>query len=80
LIREVKNRCSKCGWAKKNPRTNTVILTVNHIDGDWKNNKKENLEVLCYNCHTLTETFGSLNKGSRSGRRPGGNDRDIRRI
>lgn len=59
-----------CGWDTPNPKTGKVILTINHIDGNWRNNKIENLEVLCYNCHTLTDTFGSLNAGSVSGRRP----------
>ena len=34
-------------------------------------NSIDNLEVLCYNCHTLTETFGSLNAKS-AGRRGSG--------
>lgn len=69
LLEESEFRCS-CGWDKPNPVTGEVILTINHIDGNWKNNVRSNLEVLCYNCHTLTPTFGSLNAGSPSGRRP----------
>lgn len=59
----------RCGWNTPNPVTGKPILTINHIDGDWKNNYIWNLEVLCYNCHTLTPTFGALNVGSPSGRR-----------
>ena len=33
------------------------------------NNKEENLQVLCPNCHSLTETYKSHNKKGRSGRR-----------
>lgn len=69
------NACSACGWCVPNPVVGRPILTVNHIDGNWKNNSFENLEVLCYNCHTLTPTFGSLNAGSPSGRRPYAFDR-----
>lgn len=69
LLEESNNRCS-CGWNSPNPVTGRVILTINHIDGNWRNNVRSNLEVLCYNCHTLTPTFGSLNMGSVSGRRP----------
>jgi 5-methylcytosine-specific restriction endonuclease McrA len=28
-----------------------VMLQVNHKDGNRKNNKKENLQTLCANCH-----------------------------
>jgi hypothetical protein len=71
LLREAGEKCTRCGWAIPNPYMGKVILTVDHIDGNWKNNKRDNLVVLCYNCHTLTPTFGSLNRAS-PGRRPGG--------
>jgi 5-methylcytosine-specific restriction endonuclease McrA len=28
-------------------------LDIDHIDGDHKNNKKNNLRTLCSNCHRL---------------------------
>lgn len=62
LIEQAGKRCSECGWNTPNPKIGKPILTVDHIDGNWTNNKYENLKVLCYNCHTLTETFGALNK------------------
>lgn len=55
--------CCKCGWAKKNPVTNLVPLEVNHIDGNHRNNREGNLELLCPNCHSLTPTYKVLNKG-----------------
>ena len=55
--------CQKCGWGEVNPYTGNVPLEVHHIDGNYKNNKEENLQLLCPNCHSLTSTFGSLNKG-----------------
>ena len=58
------NKCSKCSWAVPNPKLGRPILTIEHKDGNWLNNRIDNLEVLCYNCHTLTDTFGSLNKGN----------------
>lgn len=64
LIEEADSRCPECGWGVPNPATGKVTLTVDHVDGDWLNNKRENLKVLCYNCHTLTPTFGALNKGN----------------
>ena len=34
-------------------------MHIDHIDGDFANNEKENLRFLCPNCHSQTETFGS---------------------
>lgn len=57
------NKCQECGWSEKNPVTGKIPLHVEHCDGNWKNNKLENLKLLCPNCHSLTSTFGILNKG-----------------
>ena len=38
--------------------------TVNHKDGNKANNKEDNLDLLCPNCHSLTKNYGSLNKGN----------------
>lgn len=57
-------RCEKCGWGEFNPFTNTVPLEIHHKDGDYENNRPENLEVLCPNCHSLTENHrGAKTKG-----------------
>lgn len=63
-------RCSICAWGERNPRTGRVPLQVDHIDGDARNNRPENLRLLCPNHHALTETYGNANKGNgRPGRR-----------
>lgn len=59
------SKCQICGWGKENPHTHKIPLQVHHIDGDCTNNKEENLQLLCPNCHSLTETFGSNNKDSK---------------
>ena len=59
------NKCEKCGWGEEHPITHNIPLEVHHIDGDCTNNKLENLQLLCPNCHCLTENFGSLNKNSK---------------
>jgi predicted nucleic acid-binding Zn ribbon protein len=64
LREECENKCSKCGWSEIHPVTGKVPLEINHIDGDAHNNKRENLEVLCPNCHSLTPNFRGLNKKS----------------
>jgi hypothetical protein len=63
LFEKYDNRCCECGWNKINKKTNKIPLQIEHIDGDYKNNKEENLKLLCPNCHSLTETYGSLNRG-----------------
>jgi predicted nucleic acid-binding Zn ribbon protein len=64
LVKKYNNKCQKCGWGEINTHTNKVPLQIHHIDGDCTNNVKENLELLCPNCHSLTKTFGNLNKGN----------------
>ena len=63
LLNEADNRCSICGWSETNPHTGKVPLQIDHIDGDPFNHSPSNLRVVCPNCHALTETFGSKNKG-----------------
>ncbi len=62
------DKCTQCGWSERHPLTGRVPLTIDHIDGDVANCRPENLRLLCPNCHSLTETFGSLNSGK--GKRP----------
>lgn len=44
-------KCVSCGnigeWNGKK-----LVLEVDHIDHDWQNNKPENLQFLCPNCHS----------------------------
>lgn len=61
MFEKYNNSCQKCGWNKVNEFTDLVPLQIHHIDGDCKNNKENNLELLCPNCHALTENFGSRN-------------------
>ena len=62
------HKCSRCGWKKPNPTTGRVPVQVHHIDGNALNTKEENLEVLCPNCHALTDNFGALNRLGRDRR------------
>lgn len=54
----------KCGWSKINPTTGKVPIQLEHIDGNSENNSLDNLKLLCPNCHSLTSTYGALNKGN----------------
>jgi Zn finger protein HypA/HybF involved in hydrogenase expression len=71
LILKYGEKCMDCGWCEINPITNKVPIQLEHIDGNSENNSLDNLKILCPNCHSLTPTFGALNKG---------NGRELRRI
>jgi len=47
--------CEKCKIYKWNEKR--IVLELNHIDGNKENNKKNNLELLCPNCHSQTPTW-----------------------
>jgi hypothetical protein len=48
-------KCNKCGIKDWNGRN--ITLEIEHKDGNKWNNKKDNLELLCPNCHSQTSTF-----------------------
>lgn len=45
---------------------NDLTLQLNHIDGDPRNHTISNLEFLCPNCHTQTDTYSGRNKMKKS--------------
>lgn len=63
LIQRDGERCGKCGWSERHQRTGLVPIQVDHINGDPDNHAPTNLRLLCPNCHSLTHTFGALNRG-----------------
>lgn len=53
-------RCEKCGnteWYGK-----PIPLELHHINGDNTDNRIENLQILCPNCHSFTDTYGGRNQ------------------
>lgn len=72
LVWKIGEKCSRCGWCERHPKTGRVPVEVEHVDGDWKNNAADNLTLLCPNCHSLTPTFRGLNKGRGREKRLGG--------
>lgn len=47
--RKNKMKCEMCGFVPEAP----CQMDVHHIDWDHSNNKPDNLQVLCANCHRL---------------------------
>lgn len=54
----------RCCWNFIHPVTKKYVLHLHHKDGNFTNNKPENLMVLCPNHHYMTENMGALNKGN----------------
>ncbi len=69
IFEKYESKCCKCGWCEVNKKTGNIPLQINHVDGDHKNNSEDNLELICPNCHSLTENFGSLNRGKGRNKR-----------
>ncbi|GGN53502.1 hypothetical protein GCM10011579_011780 [Streptomyces albiflavescens] len=59
-------QCALCGteplW-----RGCPLPLEVDHVDGNWRNNRPENLRLLCPNCHATTDSYRGRNKRHRTG-------------
>ena len=60
----VGDECEQCGQLPQH-NGKPLVLQLDHIDGDSDNNFPKNLRLLCPNCHTQTDNFGSKGKGSR---------------
>ena len=58
------HKCSRCNWNEINEYTNNIPLELEHIDGNHKNNREDNLTLLCPNCHSLTKTYKGANRGN----------------
>lgn len=60
----IEYKCQKCGntgiWNNE-----MLVLQLDHINGNHKDQRLSNLRFLCPNCHTQTETYGSK-RGTKS--------------
>jgi hypothetical protein len=62
LLRQgVPERCASC---QTGPEWNgrPLRLEVDHLNGAWWDNRPENLQLLCPNCHAVTDTYRGRNQ------------------
>ena len=65
VILEQDNKCNRCGiseWIGE-----PITFELEHKDGNRENNERTNLEALCPNCHSLTDTWRGRKNGVRKG-------------
>ncbi|MEU4270423.1 HNH endonuclease signature motif containing protein [Streptomyces sp. NPDC026092] len=62
----VPEQCARCGtgsaWLGM-----PMTLEIDHINGDWSDDRADNLRLLCPNCHAITDTWcrGGRHRTSR---------------
>jgi len=59
----LENKCYSCGLTKWLDKI--IALELHHINGDKLDLRKENLTLLCPNCHALTKNYRGRNKGKK---------------
>lgn len=60
--KKLEEKCGCCSidkWQNK-----PILLELHHIDGDGTNNELGNLQLLCPNCHSQTDTWRGKNVNS----------------
>ena len=53
--------CEECG-VSETYNNKKIVLDIDHIDGNCRNNIESNLRFLCPNCHSQTHNYKGKNK------------------
>jgi hypothetical protein len=63
IIEDHGNQCAICN---QQPEHNgkSLVMILDHIDGDASNNKPENFRLVCPNCDTQLDTYKARNRGN----------------
>ncbi len=61
-------KCEKCGITEW--QGEPISLQIHHINGDHHDNRLENLQFLCPNCHSQTDTYAGKNSSRGSTAKP----------
>lgn len=56
----IKEKCRECGLSETWNQL-PIQLHVDHLNGEYWDNRQENLRYLCPNCHSQTSTWGIKN-------------------
>jgi 5-methylcytosine-specific restriction endonuclease McrA len=59
----LKNECQICGLLEWQGRP--LSMHIDHINGVKNDHRLANLQMLCPNCHSQTETYGGKNRKRR---------------
>ena len=54
------NRCERCGISEW--LGDGLNMEIHHVNGNGKDNREENLRMLCPNCHAQTPNWGGRNR------------------
>jgi 5-methylcytosine-specific restriction endonuclease McrA len=58
------DRCEVCGISEWRGRA--LSLALHHVNGDGADNRPENLQLLCPNCHSQTDNFAGRKRRRRA--------------
>jgi Zn finger protein HypA/HybF involved in hydrogenase expression len=64
ILFEQNSKCNQCGLDEW--RGHSLVLELEHKDGNHLNNDRNNLEMICPNCHSLTDTWRGRNSRKKN--------------